>query len=436
MSRNQTFTSIPELNSAVEPNERLELIIETMREMSTHSDPQEMVRAYGQRMQKIFPRDGMISVSRRGLHRPEFKITRATRWEEDVNPWTQADRLPQFSGGIVGELIYSDRPRIINDFEVDQDDPAREFLEGYHSLLAVPLYDQGAALNMVVFFQREPDMFNPDELPELVWMSNLFGRATHNLVLSGQLQEAYQAVDSELERVAAIQRSLLPAGLPRIDSLQLAVFYKTSRRAGGDYYDFFSLGDDLWAITIADVSGHGTPAAVLMAITHSLLHANDEPLDEPGVVLERLNRLLAKKYTSDSGTFVTAFFAVYNARTRTMRYASAGHCPPSFKRCHDQSIGSLNAVGGLPLGVLPDEKYDEAEHQFAVGDQMLLYTDGIIEAANPEGRPFGVPRLEAAFGSCHDSADDIIAGVLGTLNQFTGGHAADDDRTLLVGRVT
>lgn len=436
MSRDQSTTSIPELSPTLEPKQRLELIIETMREMSTHSDPQEMVRAYGKRMRHLFPRDGMISVSRRDMQQPNFRITRASRWEEEIDPWKQKDRLPEFSGGIISELIYSDRPRIINDFEVDADDPAREFLEGYGSLMSVPLYDQGVALNMVVFLQIQPDYFSFDQLPELVWMSNLFGRATHNLVLSGQLQEAYQEVDSELERVAAIQRSLLPAGLPQIPSMQLAVYYKTSRRAGGDYYDFFPLGDDKWAIAIADVSGHGTPAAVLMAITHSLLHASDVPMNQPGKVLESLNRQLIRRYTADNGTFVTAFFAVYDAPTRKMRYASAGHHPPTIKQCCDQSIKGLRDVGGLPLGVVEDEQFKEAEYQFEVGDQVVFYTDGITESENPEGTPFGVQRLEAALGNCHDSAENIVAGVLGSLDEFTAGAAADDDRTLLVGRVT
>ncbi len=110
-------------------------------------------------------------------------------------------------------------------------------------------------------------------------MSNLFGRATHNLVLSDQLKVAYEAVDYEMKVVADIQRSLLPMQMPSIPTLSLAAHYQTSHRAGGDYYDFFPLPDGKWGILIADVSGHGTPAAVLMAVTHSLAHTLPRPAD-------------------------------------------------------------------------------------------------------------------------------------------------------------
>src|SRR6185369_10191873 len=128
---------------------------------------------------------------------------------------------------------------------------------------------------------REPKAFNPDQFPEFVWMGNLFGRATHNLVLSDELRSAYNTVDREMQIVADIQRSLLPETLPKIPTLDLAAYYQTSRRAGGDYYDFFPLPDGRWGILIADVSGHGTPAAVIMAITHSIAHSFPGPPSSP-----------------------------------------------------------------------------------------------------------------------------------------------------------
>src|SRR5262249_29239782 len=132
--------------------------------------------------------------------------------------------------------------------------------------------DQRVALNMVVVMRREPAGFRREIFPEIVWMSNLFGRAAHNLVLTEEVRKAYQAVDQELKIVGDIQRSLLPIRLPPIPTLDMAVSYQTSERAGGDYYDFFPLPEGKWGILIADVSGHGTPAAVLMAITHSIAH--------------------------------------------------------------------------------------------------------------------------------------------------------------------
>src|SRR5207244_2587168 len=132
-------------------------------------------------------------------------------------------------------------------------------------------------------------------LPELVWLSNLFGRATNNLVLSEELQRAYQTLDRELKVVGQIQRSLLPARLPTIPTLDLATHYQPSQRAGGDYYDFFPLPAGKWGIFIADVSGHGTPAAVLMAVTHCIAHTHPGPPQPPAKVLDYLNRHLATR---------------------------------------------------------------------------------------------------------------------------------------------
>src|SRR4029079_9044984 len=116
---------------------------------------------------------------------------------------------------------------------------------------------------------------------EHTWMANLFGRATHNLVLRQEVSKAYDSVEKELQVVADIQRSLLPQELPKIPSLQLATHYQTSQRAGGDYYDFFPLDNGKWGILIAAVSGHGTPAAVLMAVTHSIAHTHHGEPDPP-----------------------------------------------------------------------------------------------------------------------------------------------------------
>ncbi len=251
---------------------RLAMIVDTMREMSRQTDPEAMVRAYGARMSELMPSDRRLSLSRRDLEPPRYRITRSTTWTEAINPWKEKDRLPLFTSGLLGELIYADDARIIDDLQVAPDDPAADYFAGMRSLMAIPMFDQGVALNMVVVMRREPAAFQRDELPEVVWMSNLFGRAAHNLVLSEEVSKAYQAIDQELKIVGDIQRSLLPVHLPAIPTLELAASYHTSERAGGDYYDFFPLPEGKWGILIADVSGHGTPAAVLMAITHSIAH--------------------------------------------------------------------------------------------------------------------------------------------------------------------
>jgi len=414
----------------------MKLIVETMREMSLQTDPQEMVRAYGDRVRQLTPADRRISLSRRDLNAPKYRITRSSTWPEVINPWKEKDRLPIFEGGLLGELIYGNEPRIIDDLVVSPDDPAREYLAGQRSLCAIPMFDQGVSLNMVVLMGEGRAAFDYERFPQMVWLSNLFGRATHNLVMAEELQHAYNAVDREMKMVADIQRSLLPAVLPIIPTLDLAASYQTAHRAGGDYYDFFQLPCGKWGILIADVSGHGTPAAVVMAITHSIAHNYPGPSTPPGLMLSHLNRQLSTRYSALPDTFVTAFYGIYDPAKRELTYACAGHNPPRLKRCMDGTLCILNGVAGLPLGISTDETYEEAALKLIPGDQVVFYTDGIVEAHNQAGVMFGTDRLDDALEECSLQAESLLNAVLASVEQFTAGQAADDDRTLLVARVS
>lgn len=412
--------------------DRLAAVVETMREMSLQTDPQEMVRAYGRRMSSLFPAARRMSLSRRDLPQPEYRITRYSGWTTEINPWKQVELLPRLNGGLLAELIYADAPRIIHDLEIAGDDPAFEYLESQRSLLAVPLFDRGEALNMVVLTSESPSAFCEEEIPERVWMANLFGRATQNLVLAEQLDEAYRAVDRELQVVAEIQQSLLPREMPIIPGLSIAAHYQTSRRAGGDYYDFFALPDGSWGMLIADVSGHGTPAAVVMAVTHSIAHTYPGRPTPPGDLLSYLTRHLTARYTQDSGHFVTAFYAVYQPETRTLTYACAGHNPPRLRRCGSKDVLPLDQANTLPLGINCEWTYANVEQTLRSGDRLVLYTDGITEAANRAGEMFGVERLDNLVGSCDLTAQETVDHILKALHVHDEGQPPSDDRTLMI----
>jgi sigma-B regulation protein RsbU (phosphoserine phosphatase) len=415
--------------------DRLAHIVTTMREMSRQTDPQAMVRAYGQRMRELMPTDRMVSLSRRDLESPQYRITRSSLWKDELNPWKDVSKLPLFDRGLLGELLYGDEPRIIDELQPDPADPAFMYLDGMGSLIATPLYDKGVALNMVVLMRQEPFAFNREQLPEWVWLSNLFGQATHNLILSEKLKRAYNALDSEVKIIAEIQKSLLPTEVPQIPGLELAVHYKPARRAGGDYYDFFSLPDNKWGIWIADVSGHDTPAAVLMAITHSIAHVYPGPPPSPGKMLKHVNHHLATRYTQNAGTFVTAFYGIFDPANRQLTYACAGHNPPRLKRCGDGTRSLLDGVQSLPLGVSADENFKERTLALVPGDQVIFYTDGITDATNPAGEMFGLERLDLVLEECSEHASDLLKEVMTEIDLFTDGRAAADDRTLIVAKV-
>jgi sigma-B regulation protein RsbU (phosphoserine phosphatase) len=415
--------------------ERLALIEDLMRDLSRHTDPQEMVRSYARRVQQLVPGGRRLSLSRRGLARPRYRITRSTTWAEEVNPWKEKDRLPLLAGGLLADLIYADRTAVIDDLEPAPGEPAAAYLAGQRSLLAIPMFDQGEALNMVVLLHERPGAFPRGQVPDLVWRSNLFGRATGNLVLKEELRAAYQSLDRELKAVADIQRSLLPARLPEIPAVDVAAHYQPAHRAGGDYYDFFPLPGGRWGVFVADVSGHGTPAAVLMAVTHSIAHTRPGAPTPPHALLDYLNEHLTRRYTGGNETFVTAFYGIYDPAERLLTYSSAGHNPPRVKRCQDGSLLSLEEARGLPLGLFPGTRYEQAEQRLQAGDQVIFYTDGIPEAHNAYGDQFGTARLDRELEHCSLQAEALLGSILRAVETFTEGRPADDDRTVIVARI-
>jgi phosphoserine phosphatase RsbU/P len=421
--------------------ERLERVVEMMREMSEQTDPQAMVSAYTARLREIMPAYRLISLSRRNLTPPQYRITRSTMWATPINPWLEREKLPLLEGGLLGELIYGNEPRIIDDLHVTPDDPAAEHFDGYRSLAAIPQFDRGEALNMVVLLRPQPFAFDREEFPELVWQSNLFGRATHNLVLTAELRKTYDLVEEELRVVANIQRSLLPRKLPKVATLDLGVHYQTSRQAGGDYYDFFCLPDGRFGILIADVSGHGTPAAVVMAVTHSIAHAFPGAPTPPSEMLTFLNRKLSDRNGTGAapgipGTlnFVTAFYGIYDAAERTLTFSSAGHNPPRLRRAN-RTVTALDRERHLPLGIDASEPYTDHTERLAPGDKLVFYTDGITEARDPMKQLFGTERLDEVIRQHDGNAGDMVEAIIDAVKKFSGGRPADDDRTLLVAKV-
>lgn len=415
---------------------RLAASVDLMRALSRSSDPQEMYTLFSRRMDELFPVTRRLSLSRRGLRVPEYRVTRFSQWKDAANPWTEPERLPVHRGGVLADLLYADEPRLITNLDVSPDDPAAAYLAGQRSVLAIPHFEQGVALNALVLAREEPDAFPRDRLPDLVMLSNLFGRATQTLVLSQAVKGAFDAADFEMKAVADIQRALLPDAVPRVPGLDIAVDYRAAARAGGDYYDFFPLPGGRLGVLVADASGHGAPAAVLMAMTHSIAHtlpAEDRAC--PRALLTQLNAHLARRYTRPTGSFVTAFAAVFDPANRSLTYASAGHSPPLVARA-DGTRAALNRAQRLPLGIKPTETYPEQTTTFHAGDRVVLVTDGILEAANAAGDMFGTAGVGAALRPvCDDAADDLGA-VLGAWAVHTAGVPTADDRTVVVVRGT
>lgn len=172
-----------------------------------------------------------------------------------------------------------------------------------------------------------------------------------------------------------------------------------------------------------------------MAVTHSIAHANQHAPESPSQLISFLNQRLAANYTNGNGKFVTAFYGIYDPKNRTFTYANAGHNPPRHKRRGAAVIGSLEAAVNLPLGIESDETYVDITQSLEVGDTLVLYTDGITEARRPQGELFSEERLDKILLSNNGSSKQILHKILAAVEEFTGGAAPNDDRTLLVANV-
>jgi sigma-B regulation protein RsbU (phosphoserine phosphatase) len=419
--------------------EELDIVDRTMRAISGVTDPDELVNTYYSGIGKLIPDNDYISLSRRDVPPPKYLITRSSRFKQSLNPWTQRDRLPLLSGGLLGEIIYANGPVIIDDLpaRLSPDDPAYSYLEDFASLIALPQYDDGESLNATVMMFPPGRELDPSLIPILHWQAGLFGRGATNLVLRNKLAVTLSDLDHELRVVAEIQRSLLPRQLPQISGFDIATYYLTSKHAGGDYYDFLPIEGGAWGVLIADVTGHGTPAAVIMAITHALVRAQPRAQCTPPELLTYLNDELARTYTRN-GSFVTAFYALLDPQTRRITYSNAGHNPPRIVR--DGRILPLDESGSLPLGVERGQSYEAATATLEPADLLLFYTDGIVEAPAPARgasprQLFGLPRLDTLLLNCgRMSAQSVIDCICGEVRAFTRKTQPADDQTLVAMR--
>jgi serine phosphatase RsbU (regulator of sigma subunit)/anti-sigma regulatory factor (Ser/Thr protein kinase) len=246
----------------------------------------------------------------------------------------------------------------------------------------------------------------------------------HQQQWEAQTRERFE---QELRVARLIQQTLLPKEVPHLPGWQIAAFYQPARAVGGDFYDFLTFPDGLVGFIIGDVTDKGVPAALVMATTRSILRAAVERLIFPGLVLERANELLYADIPPKM--FVTCLYALLDPISGWLRYANAGHDLPYRRQIN--SVEELRATG-MPLGLMPDMRYEEKETVLAPGETMLLYSDGIVEAHNPKGEMFGFPRLRALLAE-HPGGVTLIDYLMTQLAEFTGpGWEQEDDVTMVI----
>jgi serine phosphatase RsbU (regulator of sigma subunit) len=242
-----------------------------------------------------------------------------------------------------------------------------------------------------------------------------------------------EKLEKELDVARRIQSSLLPRTLPRRDGFDFGALMAPMSAVGGDFFDFVALGDDLIGIAVGDVSDHGVPAALFMAITVTLLRAEARRGVSPGAVLQSVGRQLLD--VNDAEMFVTVLYGVLDCARREFTYARAGHEPPLLFDAQGEPV-SVNRQRGQLLGIAPDPAVDEQQIALPPGGTLLLYTDGAREAGGPGGALFGAAGLHKAVRGPRLPAQALCERLLTQVAAYRGPTPQQDDITLIAVQLT
>jgi sigma-B regulation protein RsbU (phosphoserine phosphatase) len=300
-----------------------------------------------------------------------------------------------------------------------------------HTMMAVPLQTNDRIIGLIYldspFVLRE---FTKEDLSLLTVMANVAAIRVESARLA-EVEQAERIMKRDLTQAAEIQRGILPETAPKVPGLQLAGFNAPCRTVGGDYYGFVSYPSGRVGLALGDVSGKGMAAALMVMAFEARLRVLVEDTENPATLVMRLNKITCANCPSNR--FITFFFSVLDPATGNLAFANAGHNPPIVVRTSGE-VEMLDG-GGPVLGVLAIAPYNEQQARLGPGDLLVVYSDGVTEAANTAEEEYGEERLiEVLKRRRTDSSDTIVSAVMESLNRFTSGAPQADDITLVVAK--
>ncbi len=317
--------------------------------------------------------------------------------------------------------------------EIDKlrmDSPALKALQAAGVKMAVPLVSQGELVGLLNLGPRLSEQdYSTDDRALLNDLSTQAAPALRvaQLVREKRIQEIErERIEQELRVARLIQQTLLPKEVPELPGWQISSYYQPAREVGGDFYDFLYFEDGRMGIVIGDVTDKGVPAALVMATTRSILRSIAHASISPGKVLEQANDLLHPDIPPKM--FVTCLYAILDPVSGHLEYANAGHDLPHWR--HNGKVTELRATG-MPLGLMPEMFYEEKEVTLGAGDSVLFYSDGLVEAHNPQREMFGFPRLARLLEE-KGHGTPAIDYLLAELSVFTGKDWEQEDDVTLV----
>lgn len=385
----------------------------------------------------------IVVVSTEGAQPGEYAITRkllsVPRRRQSIEVADTNEQAPLHQTGFISSILRKRQPELLSGLDLSKDPVLGEDFSSFDSCLFVPLFSGGRMTKRVLFFRRGWDEVDFDHVERVMLIMNLIETAIASINHAHRSSELSSLLDAQFEQMSRIQRRLLPreseerrgqweCSGPEGVKVDVGMSYRPAGRAGGDYFNIIEENGRL-GVFVADVSGHGADAAMIMGMLHAVMHGGVPIAEGPGQVLTFLNKRL-KPLMADS-RFITAFFAVIDPSSNKLEYSCAGHPPPRLRR-KEGVILKLDDAADAPIGVLDDLEYRSAQSTLGSGDAIILYTDGITETFNPADVAFGSGHLDMCIDSLKGGAADMALAIAAAATAFREEPEPEDDTTVVV----
>ena len=336
---------------------------------------------------------------------------------------------------ITGWVLQQRKPLLIEDLALDDRfDVKAEEIAAIRSLICVPVQFRGQLLGiLMVRNKKSADFFTQADVRLLSIIASQAGQLIRNRQLQQEAIEK-ERIQQKLELARGIQRNLLPQQLLSRDNFDVFQHIETAEQVGGDYFDAFLIDGEKPGVVIADVSGHGPAAALIMTMLKGMLHSLTRHFRSAAEILGELNRLMDKMAPPE--IFVTMCLLVFDEQNGRVHYANAGHPPLIFVNAASETCETMR-FDSAALNLTPASTYREEIFPFNIGDMILLYTDGLTEVSNDRDELFGERRLlEVIKDATPCSSAELTSHILEAAHQFAGQDSLADDMAIIAVKKT
>lgn len=328
--------------------------------------------------------------------------------------------------GLIGHVAVTGKPYVSHDVRTDP-----RYINARprtNSEMVAPIVSNNEVIGVFDLESDELNAYSNDDLEVLMLLASQVAIIIEKVMLHEQMIEK-QRLETQLEVARQVQLELLPGRDPQLENFDISAYNFPTEEVSGDYYDWVRIYDDQIGIVIADVSGKGVPAALLMSFLRASLRAATHIGYAPHISMSKVNYLLWESI--ERNQFVTAFYGILDATNRTLSYSNAGHNPPLLMKV-DGTV-RFEERGGVPLGMFRDSRYYEYFETIEPGEVFVLYTDGVTEAMNSTDEEYGRDRLVTAVRACRElPAREMIDFIHRDLTAWTEGRGAHDDVTFFI----